>query len=1347
MGAAQSVQVVPQALRHIPTTGAIYWQQLQVTLDHADAASDNAIIVQLPHGVLVHDADGDGAVYDEIRAVYVGAAEAPGYSASIASTTDRVVVRSQGAADAGDTIYLQFPILVSVPPVGTVTRYKAVLFADDGERDLVDESELPALSFVGPGELDVLGSMDIVTFAPALSDGADTAATSAVGTTYPDSGEAVLLSLPDLVFDGGLGDPNRSPGWGDGDDANDTEYTFYFSPEASLDVIGASAIPARTADGELLVLHEGPGGDFQLLTRDLPAGTYYLYVRAAVTGNIPVGRSGPIRVRHEPGIETFGQLGKPLTIDSGGLYDEDAVPNGRGTGRLKMPLSIVDHDDDAIVHLFYSGNPNFSLSDIITTGSHVELGSAGSASGAAGLAEDSRSFVWDTTHPELVPVGDYYLYAVAIGGKGQALARTDYPIAVRHAPFLRLDPLDDAAIAGPHSISTGGERPQRFVTFTWGRRGVDGDVDADDDARISLYYSDAADFEVPGGAEAIALAAADPDRDTHLIGTRWEDPDTRQENQLVWDLWSLADSARAGPVAGVDYHVYGVIADSTDSRLVQMDTGGYGDSGGAITFIHAPTIRPVQPLSDIQIPSGHSGRASWEDMDLDDDARIRVILSAEDHGYLATYDVVTERTSFVVNSADGRALAEVDVERDLSEDSPVDYLDVRWDHLKRGMSSDAPASAGDYYVYLAIEDGPAFGPATPTWQARGKIQLTAPDDAASPRVFSLYPEVFTMGTGGARQRLDLLVDAAENPVDQARVTLAVDGSRFQVADQDSTREGTQPFAVASGLSDAKLATNAADVSADGSLALRLEYFDPTALDITHLGAGQPLVSFELIALELGGPSTIDLAGDAEGDALAWLELRGDVVAASEAGPLSTGHLLPGRAIVRGRLVLEGRGDNTASVDLSFRRWAEYSPLDDSLFAAANDADPAREGVQVTLDSQGSFELLEVPTGRLDLYAHLDGYLDAWHRDLDLVPGEVDTTARPTTGDSPTDSLMLGGDVAGYTDAGGECRPDNQVTLADWDYVASLFDRVLTSADDSVRADITGDGIVGIGDLSLVGWNFLYRGPQPVYKALPAPPGEIAMTAGEGERHGVVAGDVVSVLATAGPLTGVRSFEIDLRFGEDQWQLLETRFAREDALLAHRDHSWGVRVAAVLPGRDGDFSEVAGAEGGALTPVVTWRLLARVADPDQPRLSRAVALGQGGSQLPVRLLENTPSRHDPGPPLPNHLALEQNFPNPFNPETTLAFSLPPLWATAESLPAGSAAATSGVYSVRLEVYNGLGQRVAVVARGDMSPGHHQVAWNGLDTSGSPVASGVYLYRLTASTGGVWRQVVRRMLLLR
>jgi hypothetical protein len=94
-------------------------------------------------------------------------------------------------------------------------------------------------------------------------------------------------------------------------------------------------------------------------------------------------------------------------------------------------------------------------------------------------------------------------------------------------------------------------------------------------------------------------------------------------------------------------------------------------------------------------------------------------------------------------------------------------------------------------------------------------------------------------------------------------------------------------------------------------------------------------------------------------------------------------------------------------------------------------------------------------------------------------------------------------------------------------------------------------------------------------------------------------------------------------------------------------------------------------------------------------------------------------------LPTVYALLPNFPNPFNPETTLRFQLP----------------KRGV--VELAIYDATGQRVRALLRGELAAGAYRAVWDGRDEEGHEVASGTYFARLRAGS----RIQVRKMTLLR
>lgn len=90
------------------------------------------------------------------------------------------------------------------------------------------------------------------------------------------------------------------------------------------------------------------------------------------------------------------------------------------------------------------------------------------------------------------------------------------------------------------------------------------------------------------------------------------------------------------------------------------------------------------------------------------------------------------------------------------------------------------------------------------------------------------------------------------------------------------------------------------------------------------------------------------------------------------------------------------------------------------------------------------------------------------------------------------------------------------------------------------------------------------------------------------------------------------------------------------------------------------------------------------------------------------LSEVVSIQDPSGELPSQMILSQNYPNPFNPTTNIRYAIP----------------ESG--QVTLEVYNVLGQRVAVLIDEVMQPGSYTVSFDA-----NRLASGVYMYRISAN----------------
>ena len=121
------------------------------------------------------------------------------------------------------------------------------------------------------------------------------------------------------------------------------------------------------------------------------------------------------------------------------------------------------------------------------------------------------------------------------------------------------------------------------------------------------------------------------------------------------------------------------------------------------------------------------------------------------------------------------------------------------------------------------------------------------------------------------------------------------------------------------------------------------------------------------------------------------------------------------------------------------------------------------------------------------------------------------------------------------------------------------------------------------------------------------------------------------------------------------------------------------------------------------------LLFDVADLRRGALVQATTDADGRFALPLAGFDRL-SPQLGGRALPAGFALGQNYPNPFNPSTVIPYQLP----TAAS--------------VRLEVFNVLGQRVATLVDGEQAAGAHTAVWTATNEAGKSVSAGVYIYRL-------------------
>jgi hypothetical protein len=127
------------------------------------------------------------------------------------------------------------------------------------------------------------------------------------------------------------------------------------------------------------------------------------------------------------------------------------------------------------------------------------------------------------------------------------------------------------------------------------------------------------------------------------------------------------------------------------------------------------------------------------------------------------------------------------------------------------------------------------------------------------------------------------------------------------------------------------------------------------------------------------------------------------------------------------------------------------------------------------------------------------------------------------------------------------------------------------------------------------------------------------------------------------------------------------------------------------------------------------------------------LGCGGGQAVQGTLNRSEAEGTYGlnQGIPAAYALHENYPNPFNPTTKISFDVPE-----QSI-------------VRLSIFNILGQEVATLVNGVVDAGFQSIEWNASTNHGSVLPSGLYMYRIQATsiaTGKEFSQV-RKMLLMK
>ena len=308
---------------------------------------------------------------------------------------------------------------------------------------------------------------------------------------------------------------------------------------------------------------------------------------------------------------------------------------------------------------------------------------------------------------------------------------------------------------------------------------------------------------------------------------------------------------------------------------------------------------------------------------------------------------------------------------------------------------------------------------------------------------------------------------------------------------------------------------------------------------------------------------------------------------------------------------------------------------------------------------------------------------------------------------------------------GDAPPDMTVGLDDFGAFGAAFGSSEGDENYNLQADIDGDGDVDLDDFGAFISSYGRTADGPATKPLVLLPGinenaEFSLSLGS-ER--VVAGELVAVDVSLANVAALVSYGFALNYETDKFEFVSVAPADEDLLKSTGGETplfYHVVADGQVEVANSIVNGTAVSGGGDIVRFV-FRVLREFEDNARFEIANGLVFDPSQLQNPavvagVLELQSTP----------REFALHQNFPNPFNPDTTIKYDL------AESA------------DVTLQIYNVLGQVVrTLVASEAQNAGRYQIRWNGMDDRGVSVSSGIYFYQISAD--GKFSDVRKLMLL--
>ncbi|MFC1511641.1 FlgD immunoglobulin-like domain containing protein [Candidatus Latescibacterota bacterium] len=1056
-----------------------------------------------------------------------------------------------------------------------------------------------------------------------------------------------------------------------------------------------------------------------------------------------------------------------MTLDSGSYVDytgDIAGPNG-ATDFTDLYVSVDDFDDNAQVILFYSTDPDLTVDDLVVSGPDTAL-VVDSLDSEIALTdtlyenqEDTEGFIawrWDVLPGDgtYVPEGDYYMYAVANDGKHQHLLKAagasgsaDIKINVRNSPNLVLNTLaeydSDVGAGVPFTINLS---QTDVVMLSWGKQGIGGDEDIDNSCLISLFVHEDADPD--NDPDYLSEDADLLEANAQLIVSGLEeDLESKGVSYYTWDIKAFSDSTGWFPAEGINHHIYAIIeeADVEDGtrRVVALNPGDAlqnlveaGDTLEEIRFVNDGFVRLYDPPVEGVTVYGHETyrmRFSAFDVDLDAEVGIAVLQVGETIGGVdgpATATAtelggVSVATSWCLTSINGSFAGGAGV-------WPVEGTDTYYDLTVRLPSEGTSRyttdltgagnilAAGEYWVYIGLDDdNNDFADGTEEfYRASGTITFINVADANVPvqRHLMLTPDMVSVAEGDSMEFEVRGADeaAGDDFVDLIDVYIAVEKDYFDVVSSSTPFTDSVPGA------GTLIANRTIDDTDNNRWILNATAYEGSNdIPLADDDLGTVFASFTLVAK--GTTNAIEANSAVyyvREPANGWVTKfsQDDTELAIIIGSQRVTE--QPRGIVEGIVEFEGRDTSDMVVTFDLRKRGSYVNEDDTGFYTRNDGaiygststldagDITPEGIQYQLDTDGHLELFQVPPGEWDLVVNYNRYLSVL-KQVSVYSG-LDTLF-------VNFGTLLGGDCVGYTDSLGVEWPNNRIDDDDINQISNAFLATPShenwdAPDNWKWADIDESDQVDIVDLTMATGNFTgtdVDGDQPVYAKPAVEPASNmdALVAVHNLPTELKAGNTYTVQVIARNTADVKGYFVNLGYDSNALEIMSVENGN------FIDYSLGFAFPVYNEGAIGFASALYGSDkvsGDGILASFSFTALSDGAfSADMISLTEASFVNS--SLVKETVLFSSPTAVDE---LPGEFALNQNFPNPFNPTTSISFSVP----------------SNGL--VKVTIYDILGREVRTLVNGAYTAGTYSVVWDARDTRGAQVSAGVYFYTIEA-----------------